>query len=149
MKKSKPPQSKKQTSKSQPKPPPWPHEPLIQKVLRTWRGKVVGVAAAFGTLQGCLLTFDYFRSLYADTIPEIHVAGQDTGPFSLPFIVKNNSHFISMHDIYWKCKILSLNNNKNIELGDLEFVRPGNSIAPMHQAIFVCGVNLSTNLTNT
>ena len=80
---------------------------------------------------------------------KIHVAGQDTEPFSLPFSVKNNSHFLAMNDIHWKCNLLSLNNRKNTELENIAFVRPGNSIDPTRQANFTCGVNLSTNLTHT
>jgi hypothetical protein len=70
MKKPKPLRSKKQTFQAQPIPTPWQQEQLFKKVLRTWWGKVVAVAAVFGVLQGRLQTLDYLRSLYADTIPE-------------------------------------------------------------------------------
>jgi hypothetical protein len=75
------------------------------QALQTWWGKLVAGLALIGAFQSSLSTFDFFRSLYQDTLPDIRVAGDDRTPFALPLIVKNKSHLFAMTDIRWTCGV--------------------------------------------
>lgn len=153
MKKPTQPQAKKSKPKSPPRPLPQPQpnpsENLLLKVLQTWWGQVAALVAFAGAVQASFLTFDFFRTLYTDTIPEIHVAAQDTAPFSFPFTAKNNSHYFWMNNVSWKCKLIKLDNGINLRMSNIIYIRPGDPIAPTKQSLYACGVDLSQSLTNT
>lgn len=122
---------------------------LFAQVLQTWWGRIVAGFAAIGSVHAFLSTYDSFHSLYTDTIPEIHVTGDDQYPFILPFRVKNNSHFFSMVDVTWTCGIKRISNDRNANFSNfgVSIAADPITIYPMKDTTFRCPIGIDKDMS--
>ena len=129
-------------------PPTVPPLPLPLQVLQTWWGILLALFAAFGALRAPFTTYDFFRSIYADTSPEISVSGDDSQPFALPFRVKNNSHFLPMTSVTWVCRAEDLTLG-GITIRDIGFstIQPPITIWPTRDATFRCSIGADKTIS--
>jgi len=96
-----------------------------------------------------LWTFgDRAHDVYLHTVPEIHVSGQDSSAFLLPFSVKNNSSMFSMRDAEWTCIIKKAQTGRvilqNMVVG---YAGARATIEPSATAYFRCNLT-SSSTTN-
>ncbi len=141
--------------------PPRPHKPLVapiprehqptllSQVLKTWWGKAGAVLAALGGVQSPFSTYDFFRSLYEDTNPEIHISAVDPNPFAVPFRIKNNSHFFPMKSVEWFCGINDVLTPQGGGLFNFSITYKTNpiTIEPTRDVTFRCPIKTGPNVS--
>jgi hypothetical protein len=150
MKKRKPPRAKvNATQPSPPAQPPTPFRPQPLQVLETWWGKLLAIFAVLGALQTPFNIYDLFRSIYADTSPEISVSADDANPFVLPFRIKNNSHFFPMTSVTWVCGVDDLRSpvGSGISGIGVRTDQPPVIIWPTRDATFRCPIGADKSIS--
>jgi hypothetical protein len=149
MKKPKPQRGKAMLRQSQPSPPQPPQAISPQQFLLTWWGKLLVLLALLGSIQTSLSTYTFFLSIYNDTVPDVHAVGSDKTPFVLPFIVKNNSHFLAMTGLTWSCYLddVKADNGASISGITIETVDKPITIKPQGTEEFRCRIDIGKSPT--
>lgn len=141
MKKPKPPRQKQPHSAPPSQSPPQPKEPLVWQVFRTWWGKLTAGLAIIAIIENGFSAFDFFRTAYEDTKPEITLSAEDINPFVLPFRVTNNSHYLEMDNITWLCGLEKLNTpTLNLQGMSITTDTPPRNLAPRGDTTFRCPI---------
>jgi hypothetical protein len=126
MKKHRKHKAKKRQRSPPPQPsPPLPHPPESprKRNLGPW---IAGFLALVASIFGIILFGDWARDQYSKIVdPEIAILDSDpASPFLFPFAVRNESPFLAMKEVTWKCSIphLDAGNGNRLENVSIGFV---------------------------
>lgn len=99
-------------------PPPPAHHPVIARTAKVW-----SVLIAIGSVGGFLsLAEKAWTVAVGQTKPDVRPLNLSADPFTLPFVIKNQSSLFTIADATWICRIDSVGNPRTGAVSDLDLI---------------------------